>query len=105
MKKLGAIPWVLGGMYAAWCIFVYFCADHAWWPLFLHHPLYPLSLLIEYALATIVDMLPTPSGASGYVAFDRITGLVYLVFGFAWYFLIGLALRRAIRYFRRTRQA
>jgi hypothetical protein len=103
MNKVRLIPWWLGCLFAGWCIFVYFFADHQWWPIFLDYPLYPFSILIEHGMAYLTDWI-APATDRGWMVFDRVTGLIYLVFGFSWYFLIGLVIRRVVGYRVQTRK-
>lgn len=95
MKKFGVLPWVLGLIYTELWSYVYFLADHEWWPIFLHIPLYPLSLLMEYISLVPLEFLAVSSGPAVFATLDHITGAAYLLLGIAWYFVIGVAIESA----------
>ncbi|SRR6266568_234616 len=103
LKRIRLIPWFLSGLFATWGLFVWFWADHEWWPVFLYYPLYPVSVLIERGIGAFRDHLvpdPTTASPEAWTSLDYFSGLVYLVCGFVWYFMIGAAVRWAIWRFR-----
>src|SRR5260370_15338255 len=102
MSKIRLMPWILGCLFATWWIYVYLFLDREWFPIFFHHPLYPLSILIEYSVAHLIDWI-APATDRGWTRLGYFTGLIYFVCGFSWYFLIGLVIRRAARYLLQAR--
>ena len=103
MRKLKLIPWIFGSLFAAWTIFVYFTADHAWWPIFLYFPLLPFSILLDLGVDALGDWM-SPTTDAQYILLDRIAGLIWLIGGFVWYFFIGLVIQRVILYFRHRKK-
>ena len=95
---LRALPYLLAVTYATWTLFIYFFADHAWWPFYLYRLIWPVSAVWEHSLRFPVFRWLSPATGpvptETYILFDRISGAYYLLIGTLWVWGLGAALSR-----------
>ena len=83
------------GAYALWAVLTFVLtlggAGHAWWPILVYLPTWPFGILLRLADEAISDVIPRHP-----VMMDVAGGLVFLIGGTIWVWLLTYLVARAI---------
>jgi hypothetical protein len=101
--RLSKLPRWLAGVYLVSSLLVFFgtmgTEGHAWWPLFLHYIIWPISLIFDWVSSIFLERLPQSSPDSTFSVIDDVSGAFYIIAGTIWMWFLGRLFSRMITHF------